>query len=108
MVSKDDFNDKEKISSDDDINNDNDDLISKLLQTDSQQIEITCPITQRIMIDPVIIESGVTYERKAILRWFENGNTICPVKEEEIQDRELIIQNQNCLSLIKEFRKKIQ
>ncbi|PON79806.1 Coatomer beta subunit [Parasponia andersonii] len=30
-----------------------------------------CPLTKKIMDDPVTIESGVTYERKAITEWFE-------------------------------------
>ncbi|KAE8710148.1 putative U-box domain-containing protein 42 [Hibiscus syriacus] len=30
-----------------------------------------CPLTKQIMDDPVTTESGVTYERKAILEWFE-------------------------------------
>lgn len=30
-----------------------------------------CPLTKEIMDDPVTIESGVTYERKAITEWFE-------------------------------------
>ncbi|KAL5826185.1 hypothetical protein ACOSQ4_017982 [Xanthoceras sorbifolium] len=30
-----------------------------------------CPLTKEIMDDPVTIESGVTYEKKAIMEWFE-------------------------------------
>ncbi|XP_039015430.1 putative U-box domain-containing protein 42 isoform X2 [Hibiscus syriacus] len=30
-----------------------------------------CPLTKQVMDDPVTIESGVTYERKAISEWFE-------------------------------------
>jgi hypothetical protein len=41
-----------------------------------------CPLTQKIMDDPVTIETGVTYERKAITEWFEkfknSGKNICP------------------------------
>lgn len=41
-----------------------------------------CPLTQKIMDDPVTIETGVTYERKAITEWFEkfknSGKIICP------------------------------
>ncbi|RVW21535.1 putative U-box domain-containing protein 42 [Vitis vinifera] len=33
-----------------------------------------CPLTKNIMEDPVTIESGVTYERKAITEWFEKYN----------------------------------
>jgi len=31
---------------------------------------LVCPITQRVMKDPVICADGNTYERSAILRWF--------------------------------------
>ncbi|XP_014521311.1 U-box domain-containing protein 5 isoform X1 [Vigna radiata var. radiata] len=37
-----------------------------------------CPISSRLMYDPVIIESGVTYERMWIKKWFDKGNDICP------------------------------
>ncbi|KAG5061054.1 hypothetical protein AAZX31_01G161000 [Glycine max] len=37
-----------------------------------------CPISSRLMYDPVIIESGVTYERIWIKKWFDEGNDICP------------------------------
>ncbi|KAJ0900575.1 putative U box domain, armadillo repeat-containing domain, armadillo-like helical [Helianthus annuus] len=41
-----------------------------------------CPLTNKIMNDPVTIETGVTYERIAITEWFEKfGNPadiICP------------------------------
>lgn len=41
-----------------------------------------CPLTKRVMEDPVTIESGVTYERKSIVEWFdkieEAGEIVCP------------------------------
>ncbi|XVE74416.1 hypothetical protein DITRI_Ditri12bG0015400 [Diplodiscus trichospermus] len=41
-----------------------------------------CPLTKQIMDDPVTIESGVTYERKAITEWFKTfshqEDIICP------------------------------
>ncbi|XAR65330.1 Ubiquitin--protein ligase [Bertholletia excelsa] len=41
-----------------------------------------CPLTKKIMDDPVTVETGVTYERKAITEWyrmFQNPNDIfCP------------------------------
>ncbi|KAE8724588.1 DNA-directed RNA polymerase isoform 1 [Hibiscus syriacus] len=42
-----------------------------------------CPLTNHIMDDPVSIENGVTYERKAITEWFETfghrDDIICPI-----------------------------
>lgn len=40
--------------------------------------EYKCPISSRLMYDPVIIDSGVTYERMWIKKWFDEGNDICP------------------------------
>jgi len=40
--------------------------------------QFKCPISSRLMFDPVIIESGVTYERMWIKKWFEEGNDTCP------------------------------
>ena len=37
--------------------------------------EFFCPITQEIMIDPVLIEDGHTYERDSIEAWFEKHDT---------------------------------
>ena len=34
-----------------------------------------CPITTDIMIDPVTAEDGYTYERNAILEWFQSNET---------------------------------
>ena len=46
--------------------------------------EFICPLTQRVMSDPVIIASGYTFERRAILEWFDEGNMTCPKSHLEI------------------------
>ncbi|RDX58012.1 U-box domain-containing protein 43, partial [Mucuna pruriens] len=38
-----------------------------------------CPITQDVMVDPVEISSGQTFERSAIEKWFAEGNKLCPL-----------------------------
>ncbi|KAL4317928.1 hypothetical protein GQ457_18G024260 [Hibiscus cannabinus] len=52
-----------------------------------------CPITKKIMSDPVTIESGVTYERKAISEWFETfthlEDTTCPTTGMKLTSRVL-------------------
>ncbi|XP_072974058.1 putative U-box domain-containing protein 42 isoform X1 [Typha angustifolia] len=53
-----------------------------------------CPLTKKIMVDPVTIESGVTYERKAITEWFqkfEDGSEaiVCPTTRMKLQSRVL-------------------
>lgn len=38
-----------------------------------------CPLTNEIMVDPVITKEGINFERKAILRWLDEQGDICPV-----------------------------
>lgn len=51
--------------------------------------EYQCPISLEIMEDPVVlIETGVTYDRKSIMKWFdEYGYTTCPVSGKELSNR---------------------
>ena len=37
--------------------------------------EFICPITQEIMMDPVVIADGRSYERSAIEHWFKHNAT---------------------------------
>ncbi|MFQ6658870.1 hypothetical protein Gotur_027963 [Gossypium turneri] len=41
--------------------------------------QIICPISKRLLYDPVIIASGQTFERVWIEKWFNEGNQMCPV-----------------------------
>ncbi|KAM0945395.1 putative U box domain, armadillo-like helical, Zinc finger, RING/FYVE/PHD-type [Dioscorea sansibarensis] len=38
-----------------------------------------CPITRDVMEEPVETSSRQTFERKAIEKWFADGNSICPL-----------------------------
>ncbi|KAK4490606.1 hypothetical protein RD792_001293 [Penstemon davidsonii] len=40
--------------------------------------EFICPLSSRLMHDPVVIASGQTYERAFIQKWFDEGNDTCP------------------------------
>jgi hypothetical protein len=40
--------------------------------------EFKCPISSRLMCDPVVIASGQTFERTYIQKWFDEGNETCP------------------------------
>lgn len=50
-----------------------------------------CPLTKKIMDEPVTIESGVTYEKKAISEWFEKhqhtDEIFCPVTSQKLVSR---------------------
>ena len=41
-------------------------------------IELFCPLTKKLMKDPVIIETGRTFERAAIMVFFQNEGLIEP------------------------------
>ncbi|KAK7250547.1 hypothetical protein RIF29_33053 [Crotalaria pallida] len=40
--------------------------------------DFRCPISLELMTDPVTIETGHTYDRVSILKWFRSGKLICP------------------------------
>ncbi|GMI33241.1 hypothetical protein TrCOL_g6032 [Triparma columacea] len=49
-----------------------------------------CPITKLPMIHPVCASDGHTYERKAILRWFE-GSDVSPLTGERVKSKEVVV-----------------
>ena len=64
--------------------------------------DIICPITCCIMTDPVILmESGNTYEREAILKWVKQKKTD-PLTNEAISD-ETIAPNRTIKRMIVSF-----
>ncbi|THU57699.1 hypothetical protein C4D60_Mb03t06260 [Musa balbisiana] len=53
-----------------------------------------CPLTKKIMDDPVTIDSGLTYDREAIAEWFERSkdvseNIVCPVTRMDVKEAAL-------------------
>ncbi|XP_074587679.1 U-box domain-containing protein 15-like [Curcuma longa] len=40
--------------------------------------DFLCPITLEIMMDPVIVATGQTYERRSIQKWLDAGHRTCP------------------------------
>lgn len=49
-----------------------------------------CPISLEIMKDPVILSTGITYDRESIEKWvFTNKNDTCPVTKQALTDIEL-------------------
>ncbi|KAA6371328.1 MAG: hypothetical protein EZS28_033145, partial [Streblomastix strix] len=45
-----------------------------------------CPITQEIMVDPVIAEDGISYEREAIVDWLKVNKT-SPITRQRMSGR---------------------
>ncbi|KAL4185643.1 hypothetical protein AMTRI_Chr10g6960 [Amborella trichopoda] len=69
-----------------------------------------CPLTKKIMEDPVTIESGQTYERSAIIEWlkeFEDDSNppICPVTRIELKSTSFAT-NTSLKSTIKEWKER--
>ncbi|KAJ4964966.1 hypothetical protein NE237_016815 [Protea cynaroides] len=46
--------------------------------------EFRCPISLRLMHDPVVIASGQTFERVWIEKWFNEGHDTCPKTQEKL------------------------
>jgi Mg-chelatase subunit ChlD len=49
-----------------------------------------CPITQALMMDPVIGSDGITYERSAIEAWFAMGKTTSPMTRQPMASTSLV------------------
>ncbi|KAJ7540928.1 hypothetical protein O6H91_10G036700 [Diphasiastrum complanatum] len=52
--------------------------------------EFLCPIALQIMQCPVILCTGITYERRSIEKWFAYGNRTCPVTMQHLPARDLV------------------
>ncbi|XP_076910895.1 U-box domain-containing protein 5-like [Bidens hawaiensis] len=52
--------------------------------------EFKCPISLKVMYDPVIISSGQTFERMWIQKWFDEGHDICPKTKRKLVNYSLI------------------
>mgnify|MGYP006094649291 CR=1 FL=1 len=62
---------------------------------------LKCPITKTLQVNPVIIESGHSFDRKVIENWFKRKKT-CPITNDEVNIT-LILPNYNLQSSIERF-----
>ncbi|KAK6940663.1 Armadillo [Dillenia turbinata] len=49
-----------------------------------------CPLSLELMLDPVIVASGQTYQRTSIQKWVDNGLFICPNTSQKLMHTNLI------------------
>ncbi|KAG4996030.1 hypothetical protein JHK85_027469 [Glycine max] len=49
-----------------------------------------CPLSLELMLDPVIVASGQTYERQSIQKWLDHGLTVCPKTRQRLTPTNLI------------------
>ncbi|EOX99568.1 ARM repeat superfamily protein isoform 2 [Theobroma cacao] len=64
-----------------------------------------CPLCNEMMLDPVAVFCGHSFERKAIQQYFNSGKKNCPSCREELQSLELT-PNVNLRSSIEEWKKR--
>ncbi|KAK9707369.1 hypothetical protein RND81_07G193100 [Saponaria officinalis] len=64
--------------------------------------DFKCPISLEVMVDPVTISTGHTYDRSSILKWFKSGNPVCPKTGQKVQSLDLV-PNVAIKSLIKQY-----
>ncbi|KAI4345307.1 hypothetical protein L6164_012443 [Bauhinia variegata] len=52
--------------------------------------DFRCPISLEFMTDPVTIETGHSYDRSSILKWFRSGSPTCPKTGKSLTSLELV------------------
>ncbi|XP_024979794.1 putative E3 ubiquitin-protein ligase LIN-1 [Cynara cardunculus var. scolymus] len=70
--------------------------------------DFVCPITTLVFSDPVTLETGQTYERKAIQKWIERGNSTCPVTHQKLHSVQLPKTNYVLKRLISSWKELIR
>ncbi|KAI4324399.1 hypothetical protein MLD38_029894 [Melastoma candidum] len=69
--------------------------------------DFVCPITGQIFSDPVTLETGQTYERRAIQEWLERGNKTCPITRQSLSASTLPKTNYVLKRLITSWREQL-
>ena len=49
-----------------------------------------CPISMEIMVEPVIVATGHTYDKECIQMWLSQGNRTCPATGQKLRHLELV------------------
>lgn len=53
--------------------------------------ELCCPISEDILVDPVVlVETGQTYDRQSVERWFREGHNSCPLTSKVLTTKQLV------------------
>ncbi|CAF1970373.1 U-box domain-containing protein 17-like [Brassica napus] len=52
--------------------------------------DFVCAISLELMLDPVIISTGQTYDRSSIARWIEEGHCTCPKTGQMLTDSRIV------------------
>ncbi|XP_037442115.1 uncharacterized protein LOC119310478 [Triticum dicoccoides] len=62
---------------------------------------LTCPLSGELMIDPVTIATGKTFDRQHLKDWFEKNGHICPVNGEPVSGA--IVRNERIRGYLREW-----
>ncbi|XP_057489854.1 putative E3 ubiquitin-protein ligase LIN-1 [Actinidia eriantha] len=81
-------------------------LSEKLTPQSRPPKDFVCPITSQFFCDPVTLETGQTYERKAIQEWMKRGNTTCPITRQPLSATALPKTNYVLKRLITSWKEK--
>ncbi|GLJ07825.1 hypothetical protein SUGI_0074900 [Cryptomeria japonica] len=65
--------------------------------------ELKCPISLDLMRDPVIVESGHTYDRTSISEWLDSGHCTCPLSGQKLPRQPPLIPNYAIRSLVSQW-----
>ena len=65
--------------------------------------QLKCYITSSLMVDPVIVSTGHTYERYGIEEWFNSGYMSCPKTKKPVTN--VLLPNITVKSITHEFVK---
>lgn len=52
--------------------------------------DFCCPISLDLMMDPVIVSTGQTYDRESITKWMEEGHTNCPSSGQVLTSKRVV------------------
>ncbi|KAL8171813.1 hypothetical protein V2J09_023617 [Rumex salicifolius] len=72
---------------------------------ESVPMEFKCHLTKELIQDPVILDTGCTYDRNSIEQYLNDGSKICPESGKMITNTNLIIPNHRVKLLISKWCK---
>jgi hypothetical protein len=73
--------------------------MSSILISQDIPDEFLCPITQEMMINPLMSRTGINYEESAIMEWISKHNNTCPMTRQPLRACDLV-HNRNLQSKI--------
>lgn len=97
---------KESIGNEDEKNNINEieNILSSLYKKGTEEESYICPLSHKIMVDPVITPYGITFERNCIESYIEKNKT-CPLTHKTLSKEDLI-PNYALKGSIEEYKKR--